>query len=248
MKMKIAFALILVALSTSVFAERPDEVVLLIDMQYSDGRWEAAPFALLPCAGPSKPDALSGARSMYLLRGRDGNVLLQRYIDNPRIILIEDPREGSALLEQIHFRLRIGIPQQYASARFKPSDVRAFEFYENGHDVRYASAVVTFEEQGLAAMPMPDRAPCSVMLPDFSKRRPLPRDSGDAISPSTLATLLRHDRGAVIRWGIESRVTPTELKRLLTRNEGIVAGLQLNAPQMELLLAEYTRAFGRKYR
>lgn len=249
MKQSVAVGILLCMLHGAAWAERSDEAVLLIDMAYSQGRWQAKPAAVLPCGGPSKPDSISLTRSLYQLKNADGKVLMRRYIENPRIILVEDPREPSALLEEIKFRLRIPIRQEGKTA-ISPKEIQIFEFFENGRHQREPSVVVRVDKE-LEAISKPTesgkRPSCAIVEPSLEKHPRLVAKPGNAISPESLATLIQHDRGVLIRWGLDNNLRPNDLKKLVARNENKLAQLKLDKSTVERLLKEYEAAYRKRY-
>jgi hypothetical protein len=219
-------------------AEPSGESVLLMNMAYAEGRWQARPGALLPCGGPSKPDSTSGTRSLYRLKSRDGKVLMQRFIENPRMLLVEDPREPSALLKATNFTLRVPINQP-GNTPIAVADVYAFEYFENARDSQRPSVVAR-----LALTPASDSGTASCLVVDpFRGLPPLPNPPGSAITPEDLAALIRDDRQSLIRWALERNVTPTQLRTLVVQNPGPVAELHLDKPTIDGLLQEYERAY-----
>ena len=87
--------------------EQEDKAVLLVRMFYEAEQWSAKPLRILPCEAPSKPAPHTDRRSVLVLRGDDGKVLARRLITNPRIILIEDPKEQAKLLSQMEFTIAV---------------------------------------------------------------------------------------------------------------------------------------------
>ncbi len=226
-------------------ADTSGEMVLLMNMTYAQGRWQAQPAAVLPCGGPSKPDSSSASRSLYQLRSRDGKVLLQRYIANPRMLLVEDPREPSELLKETKFTLRIPINQP-GQVTIAVADVQTFEYFENAREVRTPSAVARFDQdKNLATLVQavdPKSVPCALADPS-SRLPPLRIPPSDAISPETLVTLIQKDRGSLIRWGLDNDLAPTELRTLVWQNEKQLAELQLDKATIDKLLQEYEVAY-----
>ncbi len=227
-------------------ADTSGEIVLLVNMAYTQGRWQAEPTAVLPCGGPSKPDSVSGTRSVYQLKDRDGKVLLQRYLENPRLLLVEDPRENADLLKETKFTLRVPINQAGRSA-IAVADVQTFEYFENARELRKPSAVVRFEEgKDLATLLKavdPKTAPCTLADPSSARLPPLTLPPGDAISPDTLTALLQKDRETLIRWGLDNDLAPAELRKLVAQNEKQLAALQLDKAAIDKLLQEYEAAY-----
>ena len=249
MSKRIAFTVLLLALSASAMAqtERAEETVLLMEMIYSEGRWSAKPATVLPCGGPSKPDSISMTRSMYLLRDREGKVLLQRYIQNPRIILVEDPREPMPLLREMKFRLRVPINQR-GKRTIALSDVAAFEFYEEPLAQRAPSVAVRFDGELARLAPnfAEQRPPCGVIAPPMEKLPRLTAGPSDALSLDALKGLVE-DRGLLMRWALEHDVTPDQLRKLIAQHERQLSRLNLDKHEVEDLLRDYERAYrGRK--
>ena len=243
MKGIIAAAVALLALFGTAWAERADESVLLVQVAFSHGHWQAKAASVLPCEGPSKPDSISATRSMYQLKDRDGRVLLQRYIENPRIILVEDPREMAPMREEISFTLRIPLPQQGKRA-ISLKDIFTFEFFENSRSQKDPSVTLRLDKDMQALQPLGKLPPCATIVkPPSDKLPPLTVRPGDAVSTESLASLIRLDRGVLIRWGLENGLTPEELTRIVAEHEAELAQVNLDKATVARLLREYEAAY-----
>jgi hypothetical protein len=222
------------------------EMVLLVNMSYAEGRWQAQPAAVLPCGGPSKPDSLSATRSLYQLKSRDGTVLVQRYIENPRRLLVEDPRELSELLKETKFTLRVPINQARTTA-IAVEDVQTFEYFENSRNLQRPSAVVSFDQdRNLATLLQAvDAKSVRCTLVDLSREQlpPLTVSPSDAISPDTLVALVQKDPESLIRWGLDNDIAPLEVRTLVWQNEKQLAELGLDRATIDKLLLEYEAAY-----
>jgi hypothetical protein len=240
-----ALTLACTLLSSSAWpAGSSGETVLLMNMTYAQGRWQAQPAAVLPCGGPSKPDSLSSTRSLYQLKNRDGKVLLQHYMANPRVLLVEDPRELAGLLKEMKFTLRVPI-NQAGKAAIAVEDVQTFEYFENARDTRTPSAVARFDQdKNLATLlQAADSARCVLVDPRTDRLPPLTIPPSTAITPDGLAALIRNDRESLIRWGLDNDLTPTQLRTLVSQNPKQLAELQLDKATIDKLLLDYEAAY-----
>lgn len=240
----VTFACASLSVSASA-AETSREMVLLMNMGYSQGRWQAQPAAVLPCGGPSKPNSTSATRSLYQLKNAEGKVLLQRYIQNPRILLVEDPREPTDLLKETKFTLRVPI-NQAGSVAIALEDVRTFEYFENGANAGRPSVVARFDSgKGLApfAQPVDGQTASCVVLDPSKGLPPLRIPPSDALSPEQLAALIQKDRESLIRWGLDNDVTPPELRTLVWQNEKRLSEVHLDRAAADKLLQEYETAY-----
>lgn len=245
MKANIALAVILFGLIAPVSAERTDESVLLIAMTYSKGQWSAKPISVLPCGGPSKADSLSATRSMFQLKAADGKILYRRYIENPRIILVEDPKEPARLLDETKFTLRIPIKEAGKRA-IAQKDVHGFDFFENGREFKKPNASIRLDK----LMPtlsrqlaVGKRASCQLIEPRVDKLPELAMEPGTAISPESLAALLKHDRGLVIRWGLENGLAPETLRKSVLAQKDKWAQVGMDRKAVDGLFTEYDAAY-----
>ena len=231
--------------------ERPDESVLLVDMAFNRGVWQAAPVKVLPCPGPSKPDSTATNQSMFQLRNRDGKVLFRRYIMNPRIVLVEDPKVPAGLLQTTKFTLRIPIRHEGARA-VGYRDVHSFEFFErvSGDAARDKPSVSlrldTAMERLTRTQDAGIRVPCQVAAPSTERMPDLTMDPGNALSPDSLAALIQNDRGALIKWGLENGVTPDELRRVVRENEKRLGQVKMTPARAERLIQEYEAAYRKR--
>ncbi len=231
--------------------ERPDESSLLIAMSYDGGVWQARATKVLPCPGPSKPDNLSPARSMFQLKNREGKVLYRRYILNPRIILVEDPREPAPLLKQTRFTLAVPIKHE-GKRGVQYRDVSAFEFFEKvGTDRQQEKPSVSVRldkdmEELTRTAEAGKRVPCQVAAPSTEHLPKLTLDPGTAVSLDSLASLLQHDRGALIHWGLERNLTPDALRKIVKENEKHLGQVSLTPERAEELLREYDVAYKKR--
>jgi hypothetical protein len=248
MKANIALAVILCSLIAPVSAERTDESVLLIAMTYSKGHWSAKPLSVLPCGGPSKADSLSATRSMFQLKSGDGKILYRRYIENPRIILVEDPKEPARLLDETKFTLRIPIKATGKRA-IAQNDVYGFDFFENGRDfkkpntsIRLDKVMPTLSRQ----LAVGKRASCQIIEPRLDNLPELKMEPGTAISPESLAALLKHDRGLVVRWGLDNGLTPDTLRKNVLAQKDKWAQVGLDRKAVDGLFSDYDAAYKEK--
>lgn len=247
MKIKAIISFSLCLLLSNAWAQDSDQSVLLIDMAYDDGRWYAEPAKVLPCAGPSKPDSLSENRSMYQLSSRDGKVLYRRFITDPRIILVEDPKEPVELADKVRFTLRIPLGGKDKRA-VRLDDAYVFEFYQQGRDpgkaaasIEVAELVQDFAKTRSAGEP----APCQIKTPDLSRLPPLKAGNSDAISADSAAKLIATDRGLLIRQGVEMGVRPDELRELVYKNRKSWSEFNIQEKEVNRFLEEYATQYSR---
>ena len=85
--------------------------VVLVPLTFEDERWFLGPgeISILPCEAPSK--FIQGAESDPLIRilGPEEKVIYQRQMRNPRLILVEDPKEVPPLLSKVSFNLKFAL-------------------------------------------------------------------------------------------------------------------------------------------
>jgi len=99
---------ILSILSTHAYSQENKDSVVLVHLIFKDENWSVGPdeVLVLPCAAPTK--FIRGTESDPLIRvlGSNNEPVYQRQMNNPRLILIEDPKEEPLLLEEVSFKLR----------------------------------------------------------------------------------------------------------------------------------------------
>lgn len=225
--------------------ERADESVLLIEMHFSKGKWQAKPLSILPCGGPSKVESTAPMRSMLQLKSRDGKILFRRHIGNPRLVLIEDPKEEPRLLAETTFTLRIPLRSQGRSM-VSEKEVYSFEFFEDSRDDKKPATRLNLSKV------MPElsrlrttnkRASCQLIKPRMDKLPELKAGPSTALSTDSLASMLKNDRELLVKWGIDNRMTPDELKKLVFEHKDQWARLSLNKRSVETLLQEYSMSY-----
>lgn len=266
MKMKLILAIMPVLLSSSVWAadrlvpmnkvelktpirvmERADESVLLVKMSYSNGRWQAKPVSVLPCGGPSKINSVSPTRSMFQLKSRDGKTLYRGHIEDPRIILVEDPKKDPPLLKKTSFTLRIPL-RSSGKTVVREKDIYNFEFFEQERKSEKPTVRLNLSKAmpQLSKMRSSKRISCQLVKPRMDKLPELKPGPDTGISTDSLATMIAKDKGMLVNWGIDNRVTPDQLKKLVMSHKEQWTRLQLNQRSVEALLEEYNTAYRKR--
>jgi len=90
------------------------------------------------------------------------------------------------------------------------------------------------------------RTSCQLIEPRLDKLPKLKTKPNTAISPESLAVMLKGDRDLLIRWGIDNELTPDELKKLVFTHKDMWSRLHLQQPFVESLLEEYNKAYKSK--
>lgn len=263
MKIKLLLAIMPALLSSSVLAvdrlapmtkvelntpmrvlERADESVLLVKMSYSNGKWQAKPVSVLPCGGPSKINSVSPTRSMFQLKSRDGKTLYRRYIENPRIVLVEDPKEEPPLLKETSFTLRIPL-RSSGKTVVREKDVYNLEFFEQERKSEKPTVKLNLSKAmpQLSKLRSGKRISCQLVTPRMDKLPELKPGPETGISTDSLASMIKKDKGMLVSWGIENRVSPDELKKLVMTHKDQWTRLQLNQRSVDELLDEYNNAY-----
>lgn len=104
-------AVVLVVSSRSVYSEENSASVVLVHLIFGDERWSPGfnGVRVLPCEAPSK--FINGTDSDPLIKvlGPNEEVVYQRNMRNPRVMLIEEPSTEPWLLEKVSFNLRFAL-------------------------------------------------------------------------------------------------------------------------------------------
>lgn len=88
--------------------ERPaSDETLLVAVKFNEGVWTAEPMLLLPCPSPSKPLSAPAQQMQFVAYNEKGETLYRFGIMDPRIILVEDPRELTEPLKHMEFVARL---------------------------------------------------------------------------------------------------------------------------------------------
>ncbi len=225
-------------------AERKDESVLLVRMTFDRGQWSATPLKILPCGAPSKPDPLTRERSTFVLKDGRGKVLFRRLITNPRIILVEDPKERAKLLSEMKFTLAVPFVE----------DATSFQFFEREQDYRedhqkiearpgtavadLSDVVASYERGGRQ-----ERASCQIIAPKPEDPRKLGEVVNTAISIETITSLIARDPRLMIERGLELKLDPEEVRRLVYSYRDYWTQVRVNEERVERFLKRYAAAF-----
>lgn len=95
--------------------QRPtSDETLLVAVKFNEGVWSAEPMSLLPCSSPSKPLSAPAQHVQFLAYDEKGEALYRFGIMDPRIVLVEDPRELPEPLKQLEFVARLPYMQGLA--------------------------------------------------------------------------------------------------------------------------------------
>lgn len=88
--------------------QRPtSDETLLVAVKFNEGVWSAEPVSLLPCPSPSKPLSAPEQQLQFVAYDEKGEALYRFGIMDPRLILVEDPRELPEPLKQLEFVARL---------------------------------------------------------------------------------------------------------------------------------------------
>ncbi|MCG8316552.1 MAG: hypothetical protein MI976_25345 [Pseudomonadales bacterium] len=126
--------------------------VMFVPVEYRDGVWyQAEQITYAPCEPPSKPSLATDADPIIRAYTVEGEVAYEQGMRNPRLILIEDPKQPVGLLREISFELRL--PYLRGLSRV--------EFWESPREQQEPSLVFEVDE----AADIPEKADCQV--PEF---------------------------------------------------------------------------------
>ena len=224
--------------------DRQDESVVLVQMSFDRGQWSATPLEILPCGAPSKPDALTRQRSLFQVTDRRGKVLFRRYITNPRIILVEDPKEPAKLLSKMEFTLAVPLVEGAASFQFfeRERDYRDYERIKGDRPGTAAAdlgkVIASYERSGHQ-----ERASCQIIVPKPEDPRKLVEVINTAMSVETITSLIARDQHLLIERGLQLKLDPEEVRQLVYSYRDNWAQVRVNEEQVERFLKRYTAAF-----
>lgn len=126
--------------------------VMFIPVAYEQGKWfQADEVQYAPCEPPSKPNLGTDADPVIRVFNEQGERLYEQGMRNPRLVLIEDPKEPVALLQDIAFELRL----PYLRGAYR------VEFWEFPREQQEPSMVIQVDPQA----DIPEKADCQV--PEF---------------------------------------------------------------------------------
>jgi len=125
-------------LADHAYAQENKDSVVLVPLIFEKETWSLNPegVTVLPCAAPTK--FIRGTEGDPLIRvlGANKEPVYERQMNNPRLILIEDPREEPSLLDEVSFKIR-----------FKLADgMELFEFWYNPRAQEEPSVTVDLRE------------------------------------------------------------------------------------------------------
>jgi len=225
-------------------ANRQYEAVLLVRMVFDQGQWRAKPLEILPCGAPSKPDPLTRRRSAFQLLDRSGKVLIRRFITNPRVILVEDPKEHTKLLSKLEFTLAVPFVEGATSFQFferdrdYPDDYRKMDEIAGAANADLGDVVEAYQDKGRQ-----ERAPCQIIAPKPEDPQKLGEVINTAISVETITSLIARDQHLLIKRGLELDLHPKEVRRLVYDYRNQWSRVQIDEEQVEGFLKRYTSAF-----
>ena len=221
-----------------------DESVVLIRMSFENGQWRAMPLEILPCGAPSKPDPLTRQRSAFQLMDGKNRVLFRRHITNPRIILVEDPKEEAELLSELEFTLAVPLVegaalfQYFEHERDYRKDPRGREEQPTVATADLSEVIADFEKRRHR-----ERAPCQIIQPKPEDPRKLGKAIDTAISVETITSMIARDQHLLIQQGLERNLDPEELRQLIYSYKDQWADVRVNNEDVEMFLDRYTAAF-----
>lgn len=134
--------------------------VMFIPVSYVQGQWfQSNEIQYAPCEPPSKPNL--GNDMDPLIRAYDvqGELVYEKGMRNPRLVLIEDPKEPAALLREISFDLRL----PYLKG------ISKVEFWEFPREQQEPSMVIEVDPEAQ----IPEKADCQVpeFVPDALRKQ-----------------------------------------------------------------------------
>jgi len=134
------------------------EESVLVDVAYDNGVWRGEVRSILPCGSPSKPLSPPEDHSVgFSVFDRSGKELYKHAFMDPRIVLIEDPRELPDLLTQVKFTAVLPYFPGMQEIRFF-EDVQKRDAASLVVDMKYA--VDQYEQAGGRAQ----KATCQIPL------------------------------------------------------------------------------------
>lgn len=225
-------------------ADAQDESVVLVQMSFDGGQWSAKPLEILPCGAPSRPDALSRRRSMFQLLDPRGKVLFRRYVTNPRIILVEDPKGPATLLPKMDFTLAVPYVQGASTFQFFEREQDARDDNKQKRDARgwttadLAEIVAIYEKRNGA-----ERADCQIIVPKPEDPRRLGKVIDTAISIESITSLIARDQHLLIERALELKLDPQEVRQLVYSYRDNWATVRVDEKQVENFLNRYAAAF-----
>ncbi|MCG8668220.1 MAG: hypothetical protein MI867_02315 [Pseudomonadales bacterium] len=126
--------------------------VMFIPVAYNQGQWfQANEIQFAPCEPPSKPNLGNEFDPVIRAYDAQGEEIYEQGMRNPRLILIEDPKEPAALLSQIRFELRLPYVR----------GISRIEFWEFPREQKEPSMVLEVPRDPQ----IPEKADCQV--PEF---------------------------------------------------------------------------------
>ena len=134
--------------------------VMFIPVAYQDGEWfQRDNIQYAPCEPPSKPNLGTDADPVIRAYDLQGELMYTKGMRNPRLVLIEDPKEPVALLRKVAFELRL--PYLRGISRI--------EFWEFPRKQQEPSMIIRVDPDAN----IPDKADCQVpeFVPDALRKQ-----------------------------------------------------------------------------
>lgn len=134
--------------------------VMFVPVGYNQGQWyQADEVQVAPCEPPSKPSLANELDPSIRAFDGNGEEIYQQGMRNPRLVLIEDPKEPVALLSEIRFELRLPYVR----------GIERVEFWEFPRQQKEPSLVVKVDPNPQ----IPEKADCQVpeFVPDALRKQ-----------------------------------------------------------------------------
>lgn len=229
---------LLLAASAAAAAPAQDgpNSVMLLDFNYAYGKWSVKPYKALPCEAPSKPDHWSPTSSRLVIHDYWGKAVYQRAIANPRIILVEDPREPVDLLKKVSFTVAVPLTEEMS----------ILAFHEGANERKSPSArldIGAAAAEYWASRASAKQADCQFPKPDRSKLPRLPEPKDNSLSIDEITRMVHEDQPSLIKQGLSLDLHPKEVKALIYGNRTDWRDVEVTQKDVATFLERYTAAY-----
>lgn len=216
-----------------------EDGVVLIDLKFNNGEWSAGLRDILPCGSPSKPPHFGAPQSAIFLSGDGTRPVAQRLITNPRLPMIEDPREPPKLLEEVSFTVAVPYGKGARSVTFIEDFDGQFKRADDtkaGINLDISERAARFETR-----PPGERPDCVPVYPRFGRTTGLVTPDVKNLSSAEVLS----NRSQLIRQGTRAGVTPSAVRAFVRRYRGQLIERGFKSEDIDRLVRDYETAYSR---
>ncbi len=230
--------------------------VLMVELEYNNGRWAAKPTEVAPCEGPGGPPLTrSDKSSMLQLLDRNGRIIYQRYLRNPRWVHYEatrkDGKKPDILLEQLKLKLAVPIefPQNRNTKTAMPSRLTFTETVGSANKPSLSINIARQVNRLYRASKSKKDFACQLEVVTAEHLPPLRMGSTDSdvfAKSDNLKNMIMAQPDLALRVISDTGVGPAKFRKAIYDLKGQWAAWGLDKAEADRLIREYGQIFRKK--